>query len=100
MAHPEAFCGSPDPGELKRLGFSESDRRDVCEFVKQKADYVIVLVAQSHLDIYDFPMIEVHMALESNAQATSSPEYFYWKRSGEWSEVGEMSSWRKKAHTQ
>jgi hypothetical protein len=100
MAHPATFSGSPDPGELKRLGFSEADRRDVCKFVEQKADYVIVLVAQSHSDIYDFPMIEVHMAPASDALATSGPVYFYWKRSGQWTEVGEMSSWQRKAPAQ
>ncbi len=93
ISDPETFCSEPSASDLKILHMTESDRTEICSLLAHKHEYGIVLVARSHEDIYDFPMIEVHMAEVSDRDPTRGPVFFYWKRTTTWSELQEVSNW-------
>ena len=94
----DPLCSEQDPAELERLQITNDDRNAICALIANRHDYNVVLIARSHEDLYDFPMIEVHMAEISSVQPTTGPVFFYWKREGEWSELEEVSAWTKRTN--
>ena len=76
------------------LRISAQDRRDICALVARKNEYVVMSAARSHESLYDFPMVEVHMALVTDKKRDSGPTFFYWKREGGWKELKEVVGWQ------
>lgn len=94
----DPLCSEQDPAELEKLRITAVDRNEICALITNRHDFYIVLIARSHEDLYDFPMIEVHMAPISIVLPTTGPVFFYWKREGEWSELEEVSVWTKRTN--
>lgn len=88
-----SFCSAPIAEDLEILEISDADRRAICSLVARRSDYAIVLVARSHEEIYDFPMLEIHMAETADSHPSTGPVFFYWKQSDGWSELEEVSTW-------